>query len=146
TALVKHPGIAKELFDLFRAKFDPASDLSTDERLAAVADIRTALRASLEAVTVLADDRALRRLEELILETVRTNFYRRGGRTPTLRSGGVPFVSFKFLVGDLERSRPTELLFEVWVHSSRMEGVHLRGSRVARGGIRWSDRPDDFRK
>ncbi len=146
SALVKHPGIAKELFDLFRAKFDPASGATREERLAAAADIRTAFLASLESVSLLADDRALRHLEELIGEIVRTNFYRRGGRTPTLRSGGVPFVSFKFLVGDLERSQPTELLFEVWVHSSRMEGVHLRGSKVARGGIRWSDRPDDFRK
>ena len=77
--------------------------------------------------------------------TVRTNYYRRGGRTPTHRSGGVPYISYKFLVGDMEVSRPTELLFEVWVHSARMEGVHLRGSTVARGGIRWSERPDDFR-
>jgi glutamate dehydrogenase len=146
SALVKHPGIAKELFDLFRAKFDPAAGAGQAERLAAAADIRTAFRASLESVSLLADDRALRRLEEVIASAVRTNFYRRGGRTPTSRSGGVPFVSFKFLVGDLQHSRPTELLYEVWVHSARMEGVHLRGSKVARGGIRWSDRPDDFRK
>jgi len=146
SALVKHPGIARELFDLFRTKFDPATGANHAERSAAASDIRTALRASLEGVTLLADDRALRRLEEIISSAVRTNFYRRGGRTPTARSGGVPFVSFKFLVGDLERSRPTELLYEVWVHSARMEGVHLRGSKVARGGIRWSDRPDDFRK
>ncbi|MGE0158466.1 MAG: NAD-glutamate dehydrogenase [Gemmatimonadales bacterium] len=145
-ALVKHPGIAKELFELFKVKFDPATGATRAERMAAAEDIRTAFRASLESVTLLSDDRALRRLEELIGELVRTNFYRRGGRTPTLRSGGVPFVSFKFLVGHLEHSRPTELLFEVWVHSARMEGVHLRGARVSRGGIRWSDRPDDFRK
>jgi glutamate dehydrogenase len=145
-ALVKHPGIAKELFEIFAAKFDPASDATHAERLAAVEDIRTALRASLDSVSLLSDDRALRRLEEIVLEVVRTNFYRRGGRMPTLRSGGVPFISFKFQVGDVERSRPTELLFEIWVHSARMEGVHLRAAHVARGGIRWSDRPDDFRK
>jgi len=145
-ALVKHPGIAKELFEIFEAKFDPARDATHAERLAAVEDIRTAFRASLDSVSLLSDDRALRRLEEVVLEVVRTNFYRRGGRTPTLRSGGVPFISFKFQVGDVERSRPTELLFEVWVHSARMEGVHLRAAHVARGGIRWSDRPDDFRK
>jgi glutamate dehydrogenase len=77
---------------------------------------------------------------------VRTNYYSRGATAPTHRSGGVPYISYKFLVGDLEKPLPTELLFEVWVHSARMEGVHLRGSTVARGGIRWSDRPDDFRK
>jgi glutamate dehydrogenase len=146
SALVKYPGIARELFDLFATKFDSGWDGDREQRLQAAADIRTVFHASLRGVSLLADDRALRRLEELISRTVRTNYYRRGGRKPSLRSGGVPFVSFKLLVGELERARPTELLYEVWVHSSRMEGVHLRGSKVARGGIRWSDRPDDFRK
>ena len=145
SALVEYPGIARELFELFQTKFDTSSEVSREERLSAVADIRMAFHGSLRGVAVLADDRALRRLEELISVTVRTNYYRRGGRTPTHRSGGVPYISYKFLVGDVEVSRPTELLFEVWVHSARMEGVHLRGSTVARGGIRWSERPDDFR-
>jgi glutamate dehydrogenase len=145
-ALVKYPGIAREIFDLFATKFDPATRATNEERLAAVADIRAAFQASLKGVSLLADDRALRRLEQLVCAVVRTNYYMRGARVPTSRSGGVPFVSFKVLVGDLARPRPTELLFEVWVHSSRMEGVHLRGSTVARGGIRWSDRPDDFRR
>ncbi|MEM7416435.1 MAG: NAD-glutamate dehydrogenase domain-containing protein [Gemmatimonadota bacterium] len=144
-ALVENPGIAKELFDLFRVKFDPARPESIDERVDAASDIRRAFHASLRGVALLADDRALRGLEETISAAVRTNFYRRGGAEPTHRSGGVPYISFKFLVGDIEHSRPTELLFEVWVHSARMEGIHLRGATVARGGIRWSDRPDDFR-
>jgi len=145
TALVKYPGIARELFDLFATRLAPGGG-SLEAREQAAADVRTAFQGSLRGVTLLADDRALRRLEALISACVRTNYYRRGGRSPSVRSGGVPYVSFKFLVGDIERSRPTELLFEVWVHSARMEGVHLRGSKVARGGIRWSDRPDDFRK
>ncbi len=145
SALVKYPGIAKELFDLFATKFSPSAE-PPEARTHVAADVREAFHASLGGVTLLADDRALRRLEDLIVASVRTNYYRRGGRTPSLRSGGVPYISFKFLVGDLERARLTELLYEVWVHSSRMEGVHLRGSKVARGGIRWSDRPDDFRK
>ena len=144
-ALVEYPGIARELFDLFQTKFDPKEASTREQRLSAIDDIRDAFHGSLRGVALLADDRALRRLEELISAAVRTNYYRRGGRVPTNRSGGAPYISYKFLVGDLERSRPTELLFEVWVHSARMEGVHLRGSTVARGGIRWSDRPDDFR-
>ena len=144
-ALVQYPGIARELFDLFKLKFDPASGLSREQRLAAISDVRAAFNGSLRSVSLLADDRALRRLDEVIRISVRTNYFRRGGREPNQRSGGVPYISYKFLVGNLERVRPTELLFEVWVHSSRMEGVHLRGSTVARGGIRWSDRPDDFR-
>ncbi len=145
TALVQYPGIAKVLFDLFRVRFDPAIARTTAQRDSAAEDILRVFHASLRSVALLADDRALRRLEEVISSAVRTNFYRRGGTKPTYRSGGVPYISFKFLVGDLANSRATELLFEVWVHSSRMEGVHLRGSTVARGGIRWSDRPDDFR-
>ena len=145
SALVRHPGIARELFDMFRAKFDPSLPETVAQRVGVTSDIRAAFHASLRGVSLLSEDRALRRLESLISQTVRTNYYRRGGRTPSARSGGVPYVSYKFLVGDLERSRPTQLLFEVWVQSSRMEGVHLRGSKVARGGIRWSDRPDDFR-
>ncbi len=144
-ALVQYPAIAKRLFELFQTKFDPDSKASKSERLASVARSRRAFHRSLRDVAILADDRALRSLEELITSCVRTNYYRHGGPAPTGRSGGVPYLSFKFLVGDLENSRPTELLFEVWVHSARMEGVHLRGATVARGGIRWSDRPDDFR-
>jgi len=144
-ALVQHPGIARELFELFQTKFDPHGSATVEERLSAATDIRAAFHASLGSVSLLSDDRALRRLEELISSSVRTNYFRHGGRTPTFRSGGVPYISYKFLLGDIETSRPTELLFEVWVHSSRMEGVHLRASQVARGGIRWSDRPHDFR-
>jgi len=146
SALVQHPGITRELFDLFRAKFDPSTGASREDRQSTADDIREAFFGSLGGVSLLADDRALRRLEEIISMTVRTNYYRHGGRSPTSRSGGVPYISYKFLVGDLAARRPTRLLFEVWVHSARMEGVHLRGGFVARGGIRWSDRPDDFRK
>jgi glutamate dehydrogenase len=146
SALVKYPGIAKELFDLFATKFDPRGSTTIEQRTAAAADIQAAFQASLKGVGLLADDRALRRLEELVSSVVRTNYYHRGGSAPTSRSGGVPFISYKLLVGHLQHSRPRELLFEVWVHSARMEGIHLRADRAARGGIRWSDRPDDFRK
>jgi glutamate dehydrogenase len=145
TALVRYPGIASELFDMFRTKFDPSTGASLADRAATIDDIRAAFHGSLKSVALLSEDRALRRLEELIACTVRTNYYRLGGRFAARRSGGVPYISYKFLVGNLGHFRPTELLFEVWVHSARMEGVHLRGATVARGGIRWSDRPDDFR-
>ncbi|GMV04929.1 MAG: NAD-glutamate dehydrogenase [Gemmatimonadota bacterium] len=144
-ALVKYPGIARELLDLFQTRFDPSTETSVAERATIAEDIRSAFHASLKGVAALADDRALRRLETLIDGTLRTNYYRRGGRTPTARSGGVPYISFKFSATDIEFLRQTRLRYEVWVHSARMEGVHLRGARVARGGIRWSDRPDDFR-
>ncbi|MDH3205713.1 MAG: NAD-glutamate dehydrogenase [Gemmatimonadota bacterium] len=145
SALTSYPGLARELFELFQTRFDPHAWESAEQRLEAADDVRTAFQASLRGVSVLADDRALRSLEGLISATLRTNYYRCGGRAPRVRSGGVPYTSYKILVGDIEISRPAELLFEVWVYSSRMEGIHLRGATVARGGIRWSDRPDDFR-
>ncbi len=144
-ALVRYPGIAKELLDLFSTKFDPSTGASKEERVSAIADIRALFHGSLRSVSALPDDRALRRLEELIGATVRTNFYKHGGKEPTFRSGGVPYISYKFDCREMELLRRSRLRFEVWVHSSRMEGVHLRGSSVARGGIRWSDRPHDFR-
>ena len=136
-ALVKYPGIARELFELFHTRFDPSMGATAEERGAVADDIRSAFLASLKGVSALADDRALRRLEALISGTLRTNFYRRGGRTPTARSGGVPYMSFKFSSADIEFLRQTRLRYEVWVHSSRMEGVHLRGARwpaAASGG------------
>ena len=144
-ALVRYPGIAKELLNLFSTKFDPSTGASKEERVSAIADIRALFHGSLRSVSALPDDRALRRIEELIGATVRTNFYKHGGKEPTFRSGGVPYISYKFDCREMEILRRSRLRFEVWVHSSRMEGVHLRGSSVARGGIRWSDRPDDFR-
>ena len=144
-ALIQYPRIARELFELFATKFDPDSSATKQERLAEVAQRRAAFFRSLRSVSALADDRALRRLEELISVTVRTNFYRHGGSEPIFRSGGVPYISFKFSCRSMEFLQRTRMLYEVWVHSARMEGVHLRGASVARGGIRWSDRPDDYR-
>ena len=145
SALVRYPGIANELFELFRVRFDPETGQEPAQREQTAADIRTLFHASLREVSALADDRALRRLEELISATVRTNYYRHGGASPTFLSGGVPYISFKFECARAEVLRRSGLVNEVWVHSARMEGVHLRGAKVARGGIRWSDRPDDFR-
>jgi glutamate dehydrogenase len=145
SALEKYPEIATLLFSRFQTKFDPARGSGMDERVAAVEELRQRFQEALAEVELLADDRALRRVAMLIDATVRTNYYRCGGRVPTRRSGGAPYTSLKFDAKALEAIQRTRLRTEVYVRSSRMEGVHLRGSAVARGGIRWSDRPDDFR-
>jgi glutamate dehydrogenase len=107
--------------------------------------LRGALGGALQGVATLADDRALRRLWAVLEATVRTNYYRHGGATPSFTSGGVPYISIKIRCGDVDELRRGRLLYELFVFSSRMEGIHLRGASVSRGGIRWSDRPDDFR-
>lgn len=144
-ALSKHPAIARMLFEHFATRFDPALHPGMKAREKAVEVVRRRFRDAMSDVGLLADDRALRRLALLIDATVRTNYYRNGGDTPTRRSGGVPYISLKFSVKAMESINRARLLYEVWVRSPRMEGVHLRGAVVARGGIRWSDRPDDFR-
>ncbi|MSR35224.1 MAG: NAD-glutamate dehydrogenase [Gemmatimonadetes bacterium] len=144
-AMLKHPHVARMMFELFQVKFDPDRPTTVEERKDAARDVKAAIVTALQGVTLLAEDRALRRMLMLVEAAVRTSFYRHGGRTPTKRSGGVPYVSFKFACDQLSALGKSRLLYEVWVRSSRMEGVHLRGAKVARGGIRWSDRLDDFR-
>ncbi len=131
--LAAHPGVAAALIGLFKARFDPARG---DDGQAEVQQIE----AMLENVANLSEDRVLRQILALILATLRTNFWRRDaeGRRRS-------FLSFKFdpaKVPDLPAPRPR---FEIFVYSTRFEGVHLRGGPVARGGLRWSDRPEDFR-
>ncbi|HEX8244359.1 MAG TPA: NAD-glutamate dehydrogenase domain-containing protein, partial [Longimicrobium sp.] len=140
-AFTTYPHVARLLIDLFNARLSP-TEKTTKARLQ---EIRTTLLAELEKVTSLADDRALRRLMNLVEATVRTNYFRHGGADPLFRSGGVPYISIKVRAADMEELKKTRLLYEIYVHSARMEGVHLRAAPVSRGGIRWSDRHDDFR-
>jgi glutamate dehydrogenase len=139
--LLRYPESTRLIFELYRQRFDPRHEAGPDTRAAC----RAALNESLEQVGSLTDDRILRRLCTLIEATVRTNYFRHGGADPTFSSGGAPYVSIKVRSADVEELRRTRLLYEIYVHSAHMEGVHLRGAAVSRGGIRWSDRPDDFR-
>jgi glutamate dehydrogenase len=138
-ALAAHPQTARLLVELFRGRFSGEPDAPDPQ------EVRTRLLAEIEKVSSLADDRALRRILELMTATVRTGYFAHGGAAPARRSGGVPYLSIKVRCADAEDLKRTRLLYEIYVHSSRMEGVHLRGAPVSRGGIRWSDRPDDFR-
>jgi len=135
--LAAHPPIVRQLVALFVERHDPHRSLPASARGGKlVADIEAAL----DAVASLDEDRILRRFLALILATTRTNYFQRG--TDGARK---PYLSLKFdpaKVPGLPEPRPK---FEIYVYAPRVEGVHLRGGRVARGGLRWSDRMEDFR-
>ena len=135
--LATHARVAAELVELFKRRLDPGAD---EQREARCAEQVNRIETLLERVDNLSEDRVLRQYLALFLATTRTNFWRRDAAGQR-RS----FVSFKFdtsKVPGLPEPRP---MFEIFVYSTRFEGVHLRGGRVARGGLRWSDRPEDFR-
>jgi glutamate dehydrogenase len=143
-ALNRYPQLARLLFDLFDRRLNPEHAIDAEHE-GSLKELGESFAAGLADVTDLVDDRALRMLRALVEGTVRTNYFLGGAESPARTSGGVPYISFKFACREMETIARSRFLFEVWVRSPRMEGVHLRGARVARGGIRHSDRPDDFR-
>jgi len=133
----KHPAIAGAIVGLFLALFDPDIGDGPDIRAAAA---RAEIAAALDAVPSAEDDRILRRFLNLVQATLRTNYFQIGadGRPK-------PYLSIKLdsrRIDDLPLPRP---MVEIFVYSPRVEGIHLRGGMVARGGLRWSDRREDFR-
>ena len=135
--LAAHPAITAKVVALFHARFDPARGAGREE---AQKKLEAEIRAGFDGVAIADEDKILRRYLHLVLATQRTNHWVRDaeGRRK-------PYLSLKFLsqqVPDLPEPRP---LFEVFVYSTRFEAIHLRFGKVARGGLRWSDRPEDFR-
>jgi glutamate dehydrogenase len=147
--LAANSGITRNLVRLFAARLDPGtagkgangaarSGASGGERNSE--KLAAQIRSDLDKVTSLDEDRILRAYLKLVQATLRTNFYQ-----PDASGKPKSYVSFKFDPGkipDLPLPRPK---FEIFVYSPRVEGVHLRMGYVARGGIRWSDRREDFR-
>ena len=125
------------MIHLFLALFDPDGADAPDSPAERV---RTEIAEALDDVSSAEDDRILRRVLNLIEATLRTNYFQTG-------SDGQPkpYLSIKLdsaKIDDLPLPRP---MVEIFVYSPRVEGIHLRGGKVARGGIRWSDRREDFR-
>ena len=143
-ALLGYPGISRLLVELFHARFDPARSGKDTGGLSSEL-VQEGIHYAMDDVSALGDDRALRRMFGLINATLRTNYFACGGADPHRRSGGVPYISIKVRPGKIEELQRDRLFAEVFVFSSRMEGIHLRGAPVSRGGIRWSDRQDDYR-
>jgi len=138
--LSAHPRIARMLVSLFKLRFDPQR---RDEQ--AAASQVSAIEKALEKVSNLSEDRVLRQLLALVDATLRTNFWRTGAGHSGASGPRRQFLSVKLDSAKVPGLPQPVPLYEIFVYSPRFEGIHLRGGKVARGGLRWSDRPDDFR-
>jgi glutamate dehydrogenase len=130
SALINNSGVAKLLVNLFEEKFNPdIKNPQTEALTAAIAE-------GIEKVSSVAEDKALRYYMRVIGGMVRTNYFRKPERD---------YISYKIASRNLDIIHEPRPLFEIFVHSAQMDGVHLRGGKVARGGLRFSDRIDDYR-
>ena len=132
--LASHAAIARRLVDLFESRFDPARGSRDD------AEELRAIHEALDEVESLDDDRILRGFLTLVQKSLRTNYYQ-----PDADGQPKPYLAVKFASSEIDLLPLPRPLYEIYVYSPRMEGLHMRAGRVARGGIRWSDRREDFR-
>lgn len=132
--LVKYSVISKDLVSLFELKNNPAKKSDN-----AVSALEKKITAALDAITSLDDDKVMRRFFQLIQATLRTNYFQIENGEPKA------YLSFKFKSSEIPELPLPHPLFEIFVYSPRFEAIHLRSAKVARGGIRWSDRREDFR-
>jgi len=130
--LIANPTVANALVALFEARFDPS--IQADDRGQLVASVRDELTAAMEQVSTLDADRVLRTFVNLIESSLRTNYFQHK-----------PYLSIKLDPQQIDLLPFPKPMFEIWVYSPRVEGVHLRFGKIARGGLRWSDRREDFR-
>ncbi|MGS2716571.1 NAD-glutamate dehydrogenase [Eionea flava] len=136
-SLMNYPEITQRLVALFYQRFDPKVDSHTRHKICR--EINKQLDEYLEDVSNLNDDRILRQYTALINATIRTNYFQ--------QSDGVykQYISLKLNPQNIPNVPEPKPVYEIFVYSNRIEGVHLRGGKVARGGLRWSDRLEDFR-
>jgi glutamate dehydrogenase len=139
-ALRDNPGIARLLLDLFRTLFDPAVCAEPAARQVQAAEIFAEILEALQAVESLDADRVLRRLAQLVMALKRTNYYQNAED-----GGPKAYIAFKIASRDLDDLPAPKPFREIFVWATHVEGIHLRFGPVARGGLRWSDRRDDFR-
>jgi glutamate dehydrogenase len=136
-ALARNPDVAGLLVDLFHARNDPHA---RGERASTILEINRCIEATLKDVPSLDDDRIIRRFKNVIDAILRTNFFQRSA-DGTVR----PAMAMKFDSARLDELPAPRPWREIFVYAPQVEGVHLRFGRIARGGLRWSDRREDFR-
>lgn len=132
TILLMYPSIVQHLMDYFKVRFDPEVG---ESRLCRMASCESAFNDALQTITRSDHDRVIRHLFAVIKACVRTNAYQEKS-----------YLSFKFKSECIPNLLKPVPLFEIFVYTTFMEGVHIRTGKVARGGIRWSDRLEDFRQ
>ncbi len=133
-ALISNPALVAVISDLFTARFDP------EETHQGVEKIHEDVRNRLDEVGTLDEERILRALLDVMDATLRTNYFQ-----PGEDQAQKPYISLKLKSTAIPRIPQPAPEFEIFVCSPRVEGVHLRGGPIARGGLRWSERPEDFR-
>ncbi|WP_148862375.1 NAD-glutamate dehydrogenase [Marinobacter fonticola] len=138
--LVNHVSLAQTLLEFFEVRFDPKRNQSARKSEATQQRLELEFNAGLDEVDNLSEDRVLRLFLDLMQATLRTNYYQ-----PDADGGAKTYISFKFRPSDIPDMPLPLPMFEIFVYSPRVEGVHLRGGKVARGGLRWSDRFEDYR-
>jgi glutamate dehydrogenase len=138
--LTKHAALAEQILALFHARFTPNPPAAETARAEQEQAITAKVESALGKVESLDEDRILRRFINAVAAAVRTNFYQLG-------TDGMPkdLISIKFASHKLDAMPLPRPLYEIFVYAPCVEGIHLRFGKVARGGIRWSDRPQDFR-
>ncbi|MDP2560368.1 NAD-glutamate dehydrogenase [Psychrobium sp. 1_MG-2023] len=134
--MARYPEIAKLIIELFTLKFNPNNKFSQKK----LDNVQSQIIDRLDLVANLDDDRIIRRYLDMVLATIRTNFYQ-----PSETGSDKSYISFKIRPEEIPEIPLPLPKFEIFVYSPRVEGVHLRGGKVARGGLRWSDRREDFR-
>ena len=136
----RYPSIAQLLINLFIQRFDPSAQLADSAKNKVHLKLLASIENSLDNVANLDDDRIIRRFVEMITATIRTNYFQLDKLM-----GEKAYISFKIVPEKISEMPQPVPKFEIFVYSPQVEGVHLRGGKVARGGLRWSDRREDFR-
>ncbi|MAH61423.1 MAG: hypothetical protein CMF42_03945 [Legionellales bacterium] len=129
--LLRHPDVVSQIIELFNAMFNPQMDVSTAE----ISDMIRLVLNEIDQVENIDEDRVLRQFLGMVSATVRTNYF-------TASPSGICIKLKSRLIPNISLPRPE---FEAFVYASDFEGIHLRSGKVARGGLRWSNRIDDFR-
>jgi glutamate dehydrogenase len=137
--LAAHKGITASIVELFYASFD-CKDIEDEKREEKIDQIEQSIIESLDGVENLSEDRVIRYYLAVIKATLRTNYFQRDSQGEFKN-----YFSFKLSPKQIPEVPLPVPLFEIFVYSPQVEGVHLRGGKVARGGLRWSDRQEDFR-